>query len=116
MAYAYIIEANRNDKLSKKAEKLHFVGYNLQTKAYRLISDDTGKITVRRDIIFNESDFQYDSTTGTVGADEGITSKRDEVVIQEIPKEMGWPAQGQEEVELEQEQQGQEGAEQSRYS
>eukprot|EP00731_Ephydatia_muelleri_P037673 Em0533g3a len=102
------------DKLSKKAEKLRFIGYSLQTKAYRLINDDTGKIIVRRDVIFNESDFQYDSTTGTVGA-EGITFKRDEVVIQEIPKEVEWPEQVQEEVELEQEQQEQEDAEQSRY-
>eukprot|EP00731_Ephydatia_muelleri_P034359 Em0056g18a len=102
------------DKLSKKAEKLRFIGYSFQTKAYRLINDDTGKIIVRRDVIFNESDFQYDSTTGTVGA-EGITFKRDEVVIQEIPKEVEWPEQVQEEVELEQEQQEQEDAEQSRY-
>eukprot|EP00731_Ephydatia_muelleri_P018948 Em0011g988a len=114
MAYAYIPDANRKDKLSKKAEKLRFIGYSLQTKAYRLINDDTGKIIVRRDVIFNESDFQYDSTTGTVGA-EGITFKRDEVVIQEIPKEVEWPEQVQEEVELEQEQQEQEDAEQSRY-
>eukprot|EP00731_Ephydatia_muelleri_P005270 Em0002g1446a len=110
MAYAYIRDANRKDKLSKKAEKLRFIGYSLQTKAYRLINDDTGKIIVRRDVIFNESDFQYDSTTGT-----GITFKRDEVVIQEIPKEVEWPEQVQEEVELEQEQQEQEDAEQSRY-
>ena len=114
MAYAYIPDANRKDKLSKKAEKLRFIGYSLQTKAYRLINDDTGKIIVRRDVIFNESDFQYDSTTGTVGA-EGITFKRDEVVIQEIPKEVEWPEQVQEEVELEQEQQEQEDAEQGRY-
>eukprot|EP00731_Ephydatia_muelleri_P012155 Em0006g1049a len=114
MAYAYIPDTNRKDKLSKKAEKLRFIGYSLQTKAYRLINDDTGKIIVRRDVIFNESDFQYDSTTGTVGA-EGITFKRDEVVIQEIPKEVEWPEQVQEEVELEQEQQEQEDAEQSRY-
>ncbi|KAL5499747.1 hypothetical protein EMCRGX_G011207 [Ephydatia muelleri] len=114
MAYAYIPDANRKDKLSKKAEKLRFIGYSLQTKAYRLINDDTGKIIVRRDVIFNESDFQYDSTTGTVGA-EGITFKRDEVVIQEIPQEVEWPEQVHEEVELEQEQQEQEDAEQSRY-
>ena len=47
MAYAYIPEANRKDKLSKKAEKLHFVDYSLQTKAYCLISDDTEKFIVR---------------------------------------------------------------------
>ena len=39
MAYAYIPEANRKDKLSKKAEKLRFVGYSLQTKAIDILVD-----------------------------------------------------------------------------
>eukprot|EP00731_Ephydatia_muelleri_P035060 Em0094g10a len=38
-------------------------------------------------------------------ADEGFISKKDEVVIQEIPEEVERPAQGQEKVESEQEQQ-----------
>ena len=42
MAYAYIPDANRNGELSKKAEKLCFIGYSLQTnKEYRLIDEDT---------------------------------------------------------------------------
>ena len=113
MAYAaYIPEANRKDKLGKKAEKLCFVGYSLHTKGYRLISDDTGKIVVHLGVIFYESDFQYDSTTCTVDIDVAITCKKDEVVIQEIPEEVERPAQGQEEVQSEQEgveQQEQEG-------
>ena len=32
MAYAYIPDSNRKGKLSKKAEKLRFIGYSLQTK------------------------------------------------------------------------------------
>ena len=57
MTYAYIPDANRNGKLSRKAEKLRFIGYSLQTKGYRLIDEDTLRVIVRRDVIFNESDF-----------------------------------------------------------
>ena len=34
VAYAYVPDSNRNGKLSKKAERLRFVGYSLQTKGY----------------------------------------------------------------------------------
>lgn len=48
-------------KAKKKAEKFRFIGYSLQTKGYRLIDNDTSKVIVRRDVIFNESDFQQES-------------------------------------------------------
>lgn len=79
MAYAYIPDSNRTGKLSKKAEKLRFIGYSSQAKAYRLIDEKTSKISVRRDVIFNESDFQYDS----VGARDAEPT----VHCHEIPKE-----------------------------
>ena len=63
MAYAYILDANRNGKLSKKAERLPFIGYSLQMKGYRLIDEDILKVIVRRDVIFNESDFLKGSTS-----------------------------------------------------
>ena len=62
MAYAYIPDAKWKGKLSKKAEKLRFIGYSLQTKVYRLIDEGTLEITIYRDVIFNESDFQHDTT------------------------------------------------------
>ena len=62
MAYAYIPDANRNGKLSTKAEKLCFIGYNPQTKGYCLIDEDTSRVIVRRNVIFNESDFLKGST------------------------------------------------------
>ena len=57
MCYAYIPDTNRKGKLSKKAEKLRFIGYSLKTKGYRLIDEGTSKVLVRRDVIFNEADF-----------------------------------------------------------
>lgn len=67
MDYAYITDANRKGKLSKKAEKLRFIGYSLQTKGYRLIDENTSKVVIRRDVIFNESDFNHNSDVIEVG-------------------------------------------------
>ena len=53
MRYAYISDTNRKGKLSKRAEKLRFIGYSLQTKGYRLLDERTSKVLVRRDVIFN---------------------------------------------------------------
>ena len=60
VAYVYIPDSNRNGKLSKKAERLRFVGYSLQTKGYHLIDESTSKVIIRRDVIFSEADFQND--------------------------------------------------------
>jgi hypothetical protein len=56
MAYAHIPDCQRT-KLDKKAEKMRFVGYSIQSKGYRLLDDKTGNVLVRRDVVFNESDF-----------------------------------------------------------
>ena len=58
-------------KLSKKGEKLRFIGYSLLTKGYHLIDENTSMIIICQDVIFNESDFQCDSTT--VEVNEGVT-------------------------------------------
>ena len=56
MAYAHIPDVHRQ-KLDKKAEKLRFVGYSIQSKGYRLLDEKTSKVVVRRDVTFNEIDF-----------------------------------------------------------
>ena len=81
VCYAYIPEVNKRGKLSSKAEKLRFIGYSLQTKGYRLFDERTSKFLVRRDVIFNESDFKYGSNK-TKGADE-VTASHDQVVVPE---------------------------------
>ena len=79
MCYAYIPEVSKKGKLSNKAEKLRFIGYSLQTKGYRLIDESTSKVLVRRDVIFNESDFKYDSSN----TDGGTTDRHEQVTIPE---------------------------------
>ena len=56
MAYAHIPDSQRT-KLDKKAEKMRFVGYSIQSKGYRLLDEKTRNVLVRRDVVFNETDF-----------------------------------------------------------
>ena len=58
MAYAHVPESQRN-KLDKKAVKLRFVGYSIQSKGYRLLDERTSKVYIRRDVIFNEHEFGH---------------------------------------------------------
>ena len=46
-------------KLDSKCEKLRFIEYSIELKAYRLLNESTNKILVRRDIPFNETDFGH---------------------------------------------------------
>ena len=54
MANACVPDSNRKGKL---IEKLQFIGYSLQTKAYRLIDENTSRVIICRDVIFSEFDF-----------------------------------------------------------
>lgn len=58
IAYALSFDGDRK-KLDKKAQKYRFVGYSLNSKGYRLFDDQTKKIVVRRDVVFDESCFKY---------------------------------------------------------
>lgn len=56
MGYAHIPDVQRQ-KLDKKAEKFRLVGYSIQSKGYRLLDEKTLKVVIRRDVVFNETDF-----------------------------------------------------------
>ena len=104
MCYAYIPEVNKKGKLSNKAEKLRFIGYSLQTKGYRLIDESTSKVLVRRDVICNESDFQYDSSKTKV-IDEGTTTNHEQVMVPEDEEPIELPIEPQPQEQVVQEQQ-----------
>ena len=57
MAFAHIPDA-QGQKLDKKSEKLRFVGYSIRAKGYRLFDKKSQKVVIRRDVIFNETDFK----------------------------------------------------------
>jgi hypothetical protein len=53
VAYAQVLEAKRR-KLDDRGEKFIFVGYNEESKAYKLYNPLTNKVVVSRDVIFSE--------------------------------------------------------------
>jgi len=57
VAYAQIPQRFRK-KFDSKAKKLRFVGYSIHSKAYRLMDDSTGEVSVHRNVEFNETDFE----------------------------------------------------------
>ena len=61
-AYAHIPSIHRQ-KLDRKSQKLHFVGYSKELKGYRLLDEKSMRVTVRRDVIFNEADFGCSAST-----------------------------------------------------
>ena len=56
----------RRQKLDKKFLKLRFVGYGQESKGYRLLNDGSKKAIIRRDVIFNETDFGVSSESADV--------------------------------------------------
>ena len=57
IAYAHVPEARRQ-KLDSKAEKFRFVGYAGERKGYLLYDEDTQKLAIRHDVVFNEQDLE----------------------------------------------------------
>ena len=104
MCYAYIPEVNKKGKLSNKAEKLRFIGDSSQTKGYRLIIESTSKVLVRRDVIFNESDFHYDSGKTEV-TDGKTTTGHKQVMVPEDEESTELPNEPQPEEQVVQEHQ-----------
>ena len=59
ITYAHVPDSQRQI-LDKKSEKLRFVGYSLEHKKYRLINEETSKVIICRDVVFNETVFGHE--------------------------------------------------------
>lgn len=103
IAYALIPQQLRQ-KLDKKSHKVRFVGYCKRSKAYRVLDETTGRVIIRRDVIFDECNFghksveltdEIDVEIGTSDTDENpttvnsITPRRSERKIKS-PLRYGW--------------------------
>ena len=67
-AYSHVPDQLRG-KLDAKAEKLRFIGYATQAKGYRLLDPITGKVVIRRDVIFDEGVFNITSIPSETNQD-----------------------------------------------
>ncbi|XP_020258273.1 uncharacterized protein LOC109834655 [Asparagus officinalis] len=55
IAYAHKPTQLKKIKINENEEKLIFIGYSEESKAYRLHNSDTNKLVVSRDVIFHEA-------------------------------------------------------------
>lgn len=53
IAYAHALDQLRK-KLDDKGEKCIFIGYNTESKVYKLYNLETKKVIISRDVAFNE--------------------------------------------------------------
>ena len=60
MAYSHVPDS-QIQKLDKKAVKLRFVGYCIQSKGYRLLDEKISREFIHRNVTFNEQDFRHKS-------------------------------------------------------
>ncbi|GKA51089.1 retrovirus-related pol polyprotein from transposon TNT 1-94 [Tanacetum coccineum] len=52
---AYALVKTSQHKLDKKSERCIFIGYSLQSKAYRLYNPVSGKLIISQDVMFNKA-------------------------------------------------------------
>ena len=55
LAYAHVVTQRR--KLDDKSQKLRLVDFSHGTRGYRLLDKETGRILYRRDVVFDEGEF-----------------------------------------------------------
>ena len=77
VAYAHIPDEHRR-KLDKKTEKLRFVGYANNAKGYRLYDEEKRRIVIRRDVICNESNFDWKQEAEVTHSENDTTMEMDE--------------------------------------
>ncbi|KAG6402582.1 hypothetical protein SASPL_134779 [Salvia splendens] len=78
VAYA-LVTSNLRRKLDSKSEKNIFIGYCTETKAYKLYDPVNGKVTVSRDVKFNEEErWIWDTNENPSGMYFELTDHRHE--------------------------------------
>lgn len=82
-AYALVPDVDCQ-KLDKKTVKLQFVGYAKNAKGYRLLSENSRKILIRRDVVFNKQDFGQNTEPKNACVPNEMSVTEKEVGYQEV--------------------------------
>ena len=83
VAYAQVPEVKRK-KLDNRGEKCIFIGYNEESKAYKLYNPLTKKLVVSRDVVFNEAEAWSWSNEETV-KEQPMVNEPDEPLQEDPP-------------------------------
>ena len=94
MAYAHILDQLRK-KLDNKGEKSIFIGYNKDSKAYRLYIPSTKKFFVSRDVQFIEEEAWDGSIEKTTNVKNYLSHDEDDEEMAEMYPQTTTPTQGQ---------------------
>eukprot|EP00253_Pinus_taeda_P026028 PITA_26028 len=94
VAYAHIPDQLRK-KLDSKGEKCIFIGYNEESKAYRLYNPSTKKFFVSRYVQFIEEEALDGSIEKTVNVKNSLSHDEDDEEMAEIHPQTATPTQGQ---------------------
>ena len=78
IAYARL-PGQLRQKLDNTSRRLRFIGYGKGNKGYRLMDDETKKVYICRDVVFNETDFGK--------SDHGVTLDLEPDVAEQLPDE-----------------------------
>eukprot|EP00253_Pinus_taeda_P009922 PITA_09922 len=99
VAYAHIPDQLRR-KLDSKGEKCLFIGYNEESKAYRLYIPSTKKFFISRDVQFIEEEAWDGSIEKTVNVKNYLSHDEDDEEMAEIHPQTAVPTQGKQRTPL----------------
>lgn len=95
IAYAHVPDEERR-KLDKETVKLRFVGYANNAKGYRLYNEEKRRILIRRDVVFDESNFNlmqevkvHCTENEIIMKTEDSETKDDEVTVESTVRKSG---------------------------
>ena len=81
ISYAHIPDAG----WIGRSKKLRFVGYSKVSKGYRLFDEEGRKVVIRRDVLFDETNFGSKTET-----DQEPTKTKEVLEVDTDPVEMKW--------------------------
>ena len=90
LCYSHIPKEKRG-KLDDKSEKCIFVGYSENPKAYRVFNPVSKKLTISRDVIFDEQaawDWKNGNESSTITYDNTLLEEETNTVPEDVPEDV----------------------------
>ncbi len=75
---------HKEENWTRKLWSSFFVGYANNVKGYRLFDEEKRRILIRRDVIFNESDFDLKQEVDISCSENKVIIKKDEKISVDV--------------------------------